>query len=326
MSTIIRPSINFLPEKQAEAELFKKVSDMVDHEIEKFASALNDVASKYTDPSSVTREVVTEVFRENGLKSVVDLLNNVNVVDYNTVLAFSAYVTLLKGSRTGYETVLRLIGFTYTLKEWWEEGGSGIPNTFSIDIDLNASQTSKPYETFQKFKKFTSEYVFPIVHPLGYTYVIDFRGPQISCHGAAGVILDSLAADSVSKDDVFGPSNWIVKDEEGQSWVIKINSSGQLKVFKTDREPYVFINLISDNGGLYYPFVNNDGELSLELTSVTRTAHPFVHLMGHDKTGWFVYVTGFGDFTVSSSYTSYDTLNTESFEVLLQESGGILGF
>jgi fibronectin type 3 domain-containing protein len=246
----IRSSIELIPEKQAESELFIKLSEMIDHETDKFAAAIVDVASKYTDPNSVTKEVVSEVFRENGLPSVVGLLEEVSVVDHSTLLAFSAYILLYKGSRSGYETVLRLIGFEYDLKEWWEEGGTGKPNTISINVNLDVSVVQRPYETFQKIKKFTSEYVFPIIDPLIFTVTMEM-GREGWTH--AGFIHPTYNSILMTTDpDFFPPSllgseeilfpesllfentNFIVEADDLSTWNIKVNNDGLFKAFKQD--------------------------------------------------------------------------------------------
>lgn len=320
----IRPAIELIPEKQSESELFIKISEMVDHETEKFSQAIIDVASKYTDPNSVSREVVSEVFRENGLPSVVELLEKLDVVDHNTLLAFSSYILLFKGSRSGYETVLRLMGFDYDMTEWWEVGGSGVPNTFAINIDLNDSRVSQPYETFQKIKKFTSEYVFPIIFPLGYTYVIDFKGPSIAVHGAVQQTLFSYAEDAADADLMYGPSNWVVSDGEGQNWVIKVGRLGTLKAFPVDREPGIFISLVSDNGDLFNPRVSPAGAVTFEAATVLSDRRDFVQMMDYQKRNWILYVTGAGNLVIGNVLVISDKLLTESFLPLLQENGSII--
>lgn len=245
----IRNVAELLPEKQGQTELFIKLTEMVNYETEKFAAAIIDVAGKYTDPASVSREVVSEVFRENGLPSVVDILEEVSVIDHNTVLAFSAYILMFKGSRSGYETVLRLLGFDYTLVEWWENGGTGKPNTISIDVNLDTSVVARPYLTFQKIKKFTSEYVFPIIDPLGFTITVNMGSLAWLHFGMAHptyvssltttnpLYLDMGLVEStlrIPDELLFSDTNFIISGDDSRTWNVKVNSNGELRPFLQD--------------------------------------------------------------------------------------------
>lgn len=245
----IRNVAELLPEKQGQSELFIKLTEMVNYETEKFAQAIIDVAGKYTDPASVSKEVVIEVFRENGLPSVVDILEEISVVDHGTVLAFSAYILMFKGSRSGYETVLRLLGFDYTLIEWWENGGTGKPNTISIDVNLDTSIVARPYLTFQKIKKFTAEYVFPIIDPLGFTITVNMGSAAWLHFGMAHptyvssltttneLYLDMGLVESTLKipdELLYSDTNFIVSGDDSRTWNVKVNNNGVFKPFLQD--------------------------------------------------------------------------------------------
>lgn len=326
MSKDIKNSLSFLPKRAQSKELYPKLTELIDFLTNEYGKELDDVRFKHRAPEKISPQAVKEVLIEQGYDYIADLLDYIDGIDVQNVVAFVGYISLYKGSRFGYETILRLLKFDYEMVEWWEENGTKEPNTFSLDLKLNSSDVASPYETFQKVKRFTAEYVFPIISPLGYTFVIEFKGPSIACHGASVQTLNSLMSDTtVLPETMFGPSNWVVKDESGQNWIIRVNNLGQLKAFKTNREPQVFVTLLSDTQSPFNAFVSTEGEVSFDDTVTAGLSRQYVVLMDNQKKNWFIYITGDGELVVANTFVTFDSLLTEGFLVLLQENGRIIG-
>jgi hypothetical protein len=239
----IRDSIQFIPEGQRNLELFIKVTEMIDYNRDNFEIVINDILSKYASPSTATVDVVKEVFYENGLTSVVDLFDTFETIDFNTILAFSGYILYLKGSINGYKLVLTLLGFDYTLEEWWEQTPKGRPNTISIDVNLNSSEVASPYLTFQKIKTFTREYIFPIIDPLGYTLTVTMADLAILCIGFSHGTYFGQDITDLDENLLFSNTKFILLDENEEKWNIKINAFGAIQAFKEeDSNPLISSN------------------------------------------------------------------------------------
>lgn len=65
--------------------------------------------------------------------SVEDWNENWTETQKRSVVARSAKIHRLKGTRGAVEAALDALGFRADLTEWWEPGGSGVPHTVRID-------------------------------------------------------------------------------------------------------------------------------------------------------------------------------------------------
>jgi hypothetical protein len=221
------------PPKLMQDELFKEFLETSFEFSEPVRETFKDVSEKYSGKSTLPQEAINEILRELGLESLSDLLSVSPVIDKQNVLGFANAIASLKGSETGYFLVLDLLNFSYTAVPWHEQSPRGEFNTFSLDVFLDASIIPEPYKTFQGIKRFTRDYLLPIISPLGYTYFVPINGPALSFKGAAHQIVAANIEQSVDPSLVYGNSGWIVADSLGQNWKIKVNGVGGLKAFRT---------------------------------------------------------------------------------------------
>lgn len=262
MAKQIRNAIELIPEGQRNLDLFIRVADLIDKNRDDFEAAINDIVSKYVNPASVSEEVVREVFYENGLPSIVDLFDAFETVDYNTILAFSGYILLFKGSMVGYRVVLDLVGFDYTVQEWWEQSPKAEPNTIKLDVNLDASEVAAPYQTFQNIKKFTREYIFPIIDPLGFDYTVVMADTAILCLCFAHPIYDGgCDEETIDESLLFSNTFWILEDELGGTWNIKVNALGTLQAFSQVADPSPLFAVTRPNLSVAQIKVDSSGSL-----------------------------------------------------------------
>jgi hypothetical protein len=291
VNDIFEKSENLLPERLRDDELFKYVTELMDVIYEKYAEDMRDVSLKYISPDDVSEQTVKEVFLENGLKSVVDLFDTFDDIDFATILYFSTYILLFKGHRSGYELVLKLVGFDYDMVEWWETDPKGKENTFSISLNISSSTVSNPYQTFQKVKKFTAEYVLPIISPLFYNYDVTIDRAATTCLASHHETFFGEAEATAIDADLWGNSTFYLLDELSQVWNIQVNNEGTLRTTLTllTEASFLFRFIKDDSIDLYSLSIDSGGNLtaSVDLDDTKPTYNNF-YLPDNKNRGWLI--------------------------------------
>jgi hypothetical protein len=173
---------SFFPEKLKGNELNIKASEILDFLMTQAFTDLDDTRLKFRGPDQVTIEVIQEILFELGFEDLSNLLTASQNIDPNAILAFSAMIFLLKGHRDGLEMVLNLLGFSFTIEEWWEQVPKAVPDTFLLEIVLDTSQVSDIFGTINNLQKFIQGYVYPILDPL--ILVISYQVAEINVNVA----------------------------------------------------------------------------------------------------------------------------------------------
>ena len=176
-------TIKFVPEKLRNRDLNIKFTEILDFILAKHLKELEDVELKYRKPNEVSVEVVKEILIEEGLGYIGDLLDISDEIDPNAVLAFSGMISLLKGHIDGFKLVLDLLNIDFELEEWWEQNPKGLADTMGLTIDLDESGITNFFETFQKFKIFVKNYIFPILDPLVFIKSFDILKRNLMMDG-----------------------------------------------------------------------------------------------------------------------------------------------
>lgn len=155
-------SLRFIPQELQKFELYPKVCSLIDYLINNELIGFDDVRLKYTK-TYVSNEVTTELVKELGFGYIGDIIDTLNNVELRLLNEFSGLINILKGSRYGLELVLKLLGFDYFLKEWWESTffPAGEPHSFDIVVFMNPANVSNPHVTLRKIKDFIEHYVYP---------------------------------------------------------------------------------------------------------------------------------------------------------------------
>jgi hypothetical protein len=314
----------FFPKKLQDDELFKKFLEAFEEFPLEYEIQFVDIEAKYANEGNIPQEAVDEILKEFGLENVARLLAVSPVIDPYSVLAYASAISLLKGTEVGYTLVLDLLNFDYTIVPWHEQSPKGKFHTFSFDVRLDASVTNQPYETFQRIKRFTRDYVLPVIDPLGYTYNVPINGPVITLKGAAHPIYYTTATDEVEKPLLYGPSNYLLTDENGDFWVVKVNTDGELKAFRANRPQQNLVYFSSIIAEDYEIKVNSSGVLFAEVTVPLEPTRSFLVLMSYDRKDWYVYIDENGQIRTANPFTLDFALTTEDGVSLSQENGFLI--
>lgn len=154
-------TIKYFPENLRNEPLYQKVAEMLDYTVDLQDDNLNDILNKYKDFNNISTDAVEEVLKESGYGYIIDMLK---VTDTEAVdlVGYLAYIHYLKGHKSGIDLVLKLLGISYTMEEWWEQIPQGTPHTFDLTINVNFT-AEDVIATIRKFRLFLQEYVYPKV-------------------------------------------------------------------------------------------------------------------------------------------------------------------
>jgi len=176
-------SLQYVPEKLRQFELYPKLTDMMDYIICNFQTEFEDVKYKYSGPDVVREVVITEIISELGFKYVSDIFGTVSNIEFNIMLDFLGLVNLLKGSRLGLELVLKLLRFETVIQEWWQQFPKGDPHTYVITVIMDASFVPDPLAALQKIQAFTREYVYSVIGNIDFRFSLKFAEKNVNVAG-----------------------------------------------------------------------------------------------------------------------------------------------
>jgi hypothetical protein len=315
----------FFPKKLQQDELFKEFLETFDEFTTPIEATFVDVTEKYSGSEDLPEEAINDILKEKGLESLAELLSVSPVIDKHAVLAYSNVIAALKGTDTGYFLVLNLLNFVFECVPWFEQSPKGKFHTIAFDVQLDASIIPEPYRTFQGIKRFTRDYVLPVIDPLGYTYFVKFDGPAITMKGAAHPTYDSYMDDSVNENHIYGNSGWNVADTNGQVWKIKVNENGGLKAFPFSGES-VYGALFFKNGldQTFFVTVTPGGFIIAVPSPASIPPVDFVILSSHNHVDWPVYVDNDGIVTTGIPEESFFLTQENAFMILLEDDFSLL--
>lgn len=316
---------DFFPPQLQNDELFQKFLETFDEFTTPIEKTYVDVVRKYYGEEDLPDEVIQEILKEFGLDAVGELLAVSPVIDKYSVLAYATSIAFLKGSKAGYFLVLDLLGFSYTAEAWHEQVPKATPHTFTIDVNIDASLVESPYLTFQKIKLFTKDYILPIIDPLGYSYFVPINDVGITLLGAAHPTYFVQMSEQTTVDQTYGPSGWIVEDENEQKWNIRINGLGELKAFPVSDGNIGTPIFIAPNGSRWTATVDTDGNIGTEQVLEYDESRVFWFFYDHQKVDWQIAIDNDGVFNFRVN-TGQNALLTESLDFLTLENGTILSY
>lgn len=164
-------SLKFIPEELKNFELYPKITSLIDYLINNELVGFDDIKLKYTK-TYVSNDVVQELVSELGYGYIGDIIDTLSNVQLRLLMEFSSLIGILKGSRYGLELILKLLGFDYFLKEWWEPTffPTGEPHTFDIVVFMNPANVTNPHLTLSKIRTFIEHYVYPKVRYIDWNF------------------------------------------------------------------------------------------------------------------------------------------------------------
>lgn len=176
-------SIDAIPVNLQSQELYPKVTGMVDFIIKNYAREFEDVKLKFRGPDLVSQDVIKNIITELGFKYIADVMDTISNFEFNTLLEFVSLINLLKGSRTGVELILKLLGFDSIIREWWEQDPVHPVYTFEVVVIMDSNKVPDAVATLAKVKVFARAYVFPIIENIDFRFSISIGARNLTPAG-----------------------------------------------------------------------------------------------------------------------------------------------
>lgn len=142
----------------SDADMSVKLNEMLSHIVADFNKDLSDVKYKYTDTDQLYEDAIKQKIIESGYSYISDVMNTITGLQFNRLLLFLDLISQLKGTRVGMDLVLKLLGFNSVIQEWWEQTPQRPPWSYQIEIFMDLSIVSNPYDTLDKIKTFSRYY------------------------------------------------------------------------------------------------------------------------------------------------------------------------
>jgi hypothetical protein len=164
----------FISENLRDAELSIKLNEMMTFILSSVVTELNDTKYKKTRPETLSEDMIKAIISEQGFNYIVDVMDTLNGFQFNKMLSFIDLINQLKGTRKGMELVLRLMGFDSIIKEWWQDAQfDQDPWTYEIIVIVNSSFVPDIFNTLDKIKEFSQNYVIAKVTNIELRFAAD---------------------------------------------------------------------------------------------------------------------------------------------------------
>lgn len=167
-------SIQAIPPNLQALPLNTKTTSLIDYLVQQQALAFQDVKYKYSNPAQVNSEVIVQIINEFGFTYITNLMSTITNYEFNTLLSFVSLINLLKGSVTGLQLILVLLGFDAVITQWYQIAPLGVPYTYAMLLLMNSSYVQNPIATVDAVKIFARQYVFPLLTSLTYNFNVNF--------------------------------------------------------------------------------------------------------------------------------------------------------
>lgn len=174
----------FIPEKlKQDYELYPKVVELLNYIIQGYAEKFKDIRLKNSGPDQVREEVIKEIIKELGFEYITQVMDTITGFQFNSLLEFISLVNLLKGSRAGFELILKLLGFDSIITEWWEVSPKAQPQTYELIVIMDNTFIPNVLDTLEKVKVFSLAYVFPSISNIDFRFGLSFGEKNVTFFG-----------------------------------------------------------------------------------------------------------------------------------------------
>lgn len=170
----------FIADYQNNTVLWAKLRDMTAYVVQQTVTDMKVVKYKYSDGSQIGNEAIKEIMIENGYEYIKAVMDTITGFDFKTMMAFVNLIGNLKGTRTGMELVLKLMGFDSSITEWWEATPQAEPWSYKITVIVDSSLVQDLYVTLATLKVFSQNYVFAKISNID----LQFAGGEFAQAGA----------------------------------------------------------------------------------------------------------------------------------------------
>lgn len=184
-------SAQYLPPAFRQNEYYVKICSLIDSLISENSKyfayeeiQFMDGWNKYIDKDNVSLPSIREIIKEFGYQYILNILE-LPESRMKNLIAYLALINMLKGSKTGLELVLSLLGFDFKLLEWFEDP-IALPhkNTYALELTFRDMGFGKDF--FKNFRTFSREYVYPLLERIvvyfKFSYGQIYSGCAVSSH------------------------------------------------------------------------------------------------------------------------------------------------
>jgi len=158
-------SLNFLPKKLQEDELFIKVSELLDFIIQNNDDFINNVLKKYSNYEEVDVKGVEGTGNERGFDYILSLMGT-TPDEKRKILYFIQLISILKDTKRGVLLISDILGASARVREWFETGGTTTPMTYELWWGIPTGYNINLVA--EKLLYFLENYVYP---KLAYWYI-----------------------------------------------------------------------------------------------------------------------------------------------------------
>lgn len=161
-------SAKYLPPALAKNPYYAKFCSLIDsllstnseyftYELEALQSSMN----KYRDYRNLDNTSIHQVVKEFGYQYIIDILELPDS-RLRDLIAYLALINMLKGTKSGLELVLSLLGFDFKLLEWFEDPIE-LPDRNTYALELTFVDMGMKSTFYKNFYRFSREYVYPLL-------------------------------------------------------------------------------------------------------------------------------------------------------------------
>lgn len=161
-------SVKYLPPEFQKNDYYIKICSLIDallsdnsdyfrYERNQFQNAIN----KYRDYRNLDNSSIHQLVKEFGFQYIIDILA-LPESKIKNLIAYLSLINMLKGSKTGLELVLTLLGFDYKILEWWEDPIE-LPNRNTYALELTFVDMGFDSKFLVNFQTFSRQYVYPLL-------------------------------------------------------------------------------------------------------------------------------------------------------------------
>lgn len=161
-------SAQYLPPAFRENEYYVKICSLIDSLISQNSKyfayeevQFMDAMNKYSDREHLSQPAVVQIIKEFGYQYILNILE-LPESRMKNLIAYLALINMLKGSKTGLELVLSLLGFDFKLLEWFEDP-IALPERNTYALELTFVDMGFGPNFFRDFREFSREYVYPLL-------------------------------------------------------------------------------------------------------------------------------------------------------------------
>ncbi len=260
----------FLPKELAKQDnTYKQFYEILDYFIDSQVPYFYDISEKHRDRDKLSTDALKAIVSEYGY----DYIDDVMELSHDELSALAGYLNaihFLKGTKSGLELVLKFLTISYEIEEWWEKNPKGIPDTYSLFVDVSMSGIK--VGTLQAMLAFLEHYVYPKLTEFELSYFAEIAKLGISFGGFSDLFLyfeDMLAVFGTTGAGFCDHIYWASGEESPPS----LRTQNDYDVLTQDDN--LILTTLSNSSNIYELISQNGFRLRTQFNDhVIATYHP----------------------------------------------------